>query len=223
MKNIRTGATRFWEHDYEPVPGLPAPLPEGETMLWQGAPEWRSLALRAMRVRAIAIYFVALAVWGVFGAHPTFLDMLGSTARLLGLGMVALAVLGLFGWMVARTTLYTITTKRVIMRFGIALPMTLQISYKMIDAANVHVFSDGTGDVSVTLRPSQRVAFLVTWPHTRPWKFARTQPTFRCIPDAAAVAQILGRALAASAAQPATAVANTETARGGRAAVPATA
>ena len=55
------------EHDYEPLPGLPAPLPPGESILWQGAPCWRSLALRAMRVRQFAIYFIFLAAWGVVG------------------------------------------------------------------------------------------------------------------------------------------------------------
>ena len=55
------------EHDYEPIPGLPAPLPEGETILWQGAPRWESFARRAMRVRLVAGYFVALAVWGIAG------------------------------------------------------------------------------------------------------------------------------------------------------------
>jgi hypothetical protein len=26
----------------EPIPGLPADLPEGEKLLWQGSPGWRS-------------------------------------------------------------------------------------------------------------------------------------------------------------------------------------
>ena len=51
-------ATRatFSEHDTEPVLGLPAPLPPGETLLWQGSPRWWSLALDAYRVRALAFY-----------------------------------------------------------------------------------------------------------------------------------------------------------------------
>ncbi|MEY3475503.1 MAG: hypothetical protein RL087_1961, partial [Pseudomonadota bacterium] len=30
------------EHEFEAAPGLPAPLPVGERILWQGAPQWRA-------------------------------------------------------------------------------------------------------------------------------------------------------------------------------------
>jgi len=55
------------EHEWEAAPGLPAPLPQGETVLWQGSPDWRQLALHAFHVRKIAIYFgLMLAVQGAF-------------------------------------------------------------------------------------------------------------------------------------------------------------
>jgi hypothetical protein len=197
------------EHDYEPIPGLPARLPKGETILWQGAPDWRVLARRAMRVRVFGVYFVLLIAWGISGgvsaAAPAG-EIALSALRLAGLGVVALALLTLLAWLSARTTMYTITTRRVVMRIGIALPITIQMAYPMIDAAGVNLWSDGAGDIALTLRSRQRIAYLLLWPHARPWKFAKAQPTLRSIPDAAAVAQILGRALAASAAQPAKAV-----------------
>ena len=57
----------FSEHDSEPVHGLPAVLPPGEKLLWQGSPQWRSLALNAYRVRALTIYFtVIVAARGVY-------------------------------------------------------------------------------------------------------------------------------------------------------------
>jgi hypothetical protein len=40
------------------------------------------------------------------------------------------------------------------------------------------------------------------WPHARPWRMARAEPSLRAIPDAAHAGQILGRALAASADMP---------------------
>lgn len=197
------------EHDYEPVFGLPAPLPPGETILWQGKPDRQTLARRAMRVRWVAVYFLALIAWGISGnlsAHTPAVETAVSALRLASLGVVALALLGLFAWLVARTTVYTITSRRVVMRFGIALPITIQIAYPMIDAAGLHVWAGGAGDIALTLAPSQRIAYLIVWPHVRPWKLLKAQPTLRAIPDAEAVAQILGRALAASAAQPAKAV-----------------
>jgi hypothetical protein len=197
------------EHDFEPVPGLPAPLPKDESILWQGAPRWQTFARRAMRVRLLAGYFVLLVVWGIAGglsAGATVADVTLSSLRLGALAVVAIALLVLFAWLVARTTLYTITTRRVVMRFGIALPITFQISYVMIESAGAHVWPDGSGDISVSLMPGQRLAYLVLWPHARPWKFAKSQPTLRGIANAEAVSQILGRALAASASQPAKAI-----------------
>lgn len=194
------------EHDYEPVPGLPAFLPAGETILWQGSPNWKALARRAVKVRLVAAYFVILIAWGVSGgisASLPAMEIVMSALRLGALAVIALVLLALFAWLVARTTMYTVTTRRVVMRFGIALPMTLQIAYPMIDAAGLHVWTNEIGDIALTLRPGQRAAYLVLWPHVRPWKLTKAQPTLRCVPDAAAVAQVLGRALAASASQPA--------------------
>jgi hypothetical protein len=197
------------EHDHEPVPGLPARLPAGETILWQGRPDWETLARRVLRARLILVYFAALAVWGVIGdvsAGAPALQVAISTLRLAALAVVAVALLVLFAWLVTRTTVYTVTTRRVVMRFGIALPITIQIAYPMIDAAGLHLWSGGAGDIALSLRHDQPIAYLVLWPHARPWRLTRAEPTLRGIPEAAAVAQILGRALAASASQPAKAV-----------------
>ena len=40
----------------EPLRGLPEPLPAGERILWQGAPDWRALAVDVFHVRAVWIY-----------------------------------------------------------------------------------------------------------------------------------------------------------------------
>jgi hypothetical protein len=201
---------KFFEHDYEPVPGLPAKLPAGETILWQGAPDWKTLARHAMWVRMFAAYFVLLILWGISGHiadGSSAWDTAVSALKLAGLGTVAISLLAGFAWLVARTTLYTITSRRVVMRFGVALPMTLQIAFPMIDAASVQVWGNNAGDIALTTRKEQRVAYFMVWPHARPWKLTKAQPALRGIPDVQAVAQILSRALAMSAAQPARTVA----------------
>jgi hypothetical protein len=192
------------EHDWEPVHGLPATLPPGETILWQGAPLWQEFAKSAMRIRLAAVYFALLIVWGIYGGlagHTPLTTIAMSTARLAGLGAVAISLLALFAWLVARTTVYTVTSRRIVIRFGIALPITIQIPFDLIETADVRVRAGRNGDISVTLRPDRRVAYLVLWPHARPWRMTRTQPTFRAVPDIQSVAAILGRALAASASQ----------------------
>ena len=56
------------EYDDEPVHGLPAQLPEGERIVWQGSPCPVRLAKTAFHLRAVAIYF-ALLVAAMGGAR----------------------------------------------------------------------------------------------------------------------------------------------------------
>lgn len=192
------------EHEYEPIRGLPAPLPAGEGILWQGAPDRRTFNRRVMRLQWVSVYFLGLVLWGVQGgvsAGDPALDIIGSSARLVGLGAIAVVVLWTFAYLVARTTIYTITNRRVVIRFGIAFPITLQIPFSKIESAGLHVWSNGAGDVALSVTPGEKISYFILWPHVRPWQISRTQPMLRGIPNAAAVAQVLSRALALSAEQ----------------------
>ena len=55
------------EHEFEAAPGLPEKLPAGEHIIWQGAPEWRSLGVSAFGLRTIAMYL--LVMWLLQFAH----------------------------------------------------------------------------------------------------------------------------------------------------------
>jgi hypothetical protein len=207
-----TATTRpaFFEHDSEPVPGLPAPLPAGETLLWQGAPSFGGLARRALHLRWLSVYFMLLALWrgAALAGDGAGLDVIvqGSLLVLL-LGCVPIALLALYGWASARSTLYTITTRRVVIRTGVALPMTVNIPFALIGSAGVARHADGTGDIALRIMPPHRVSWLALWPHTRSWHVSRPEPTLRAVAEPDAVAQTLGRALAAAAAMPVRAVA----------------
>jgi hypothetical protein len=194
------------EHDYEPVPGLPALLPSGETILWQGTPKWTSFARRALWTRWLIGYFTVIIVWVTadqVASGRAFGSIAMSAMSLCGLAAAAVGLLLMFAWFVARTTLYTITSRRVVMRIGVALPMTIQIPFVMIDAAGVKAGRNGSGDIALTLVNGQRIAYLMLWPHARPWKISRPQPAFRGLEDVALVALILGQALTTAAARPA--------------------
>lgn len=191
------------EHDDEPVPGLPERLPNGETVLWQGSPRWRPLARRAFHVRLIALYFVALAVWS--GASLVG-DGAGAGAlalEALWLALVACVPIGLLlaaSVLAARTTLYTVTDRRLVLRVGIALPMAVNIPLGAVRSAGLRQCADGTGDVLLSLMPSHRASFIALWPHVRAWRFSNPEPLLRGLPDAEAAARALATALAASAA-----------------------
>lgn len=207
--------------------GLPGPLPKGERLLWQGAPRWRALAVRVLHVRKLAVYFAILlvwyAAWSLSGGTAPGAALLG-TAKLAGLALVPLTLLTVYAWGIGRTTLYSMTNKRIVIRFGIALPMTINLPFSKIDGAALRQAADGSGDLALVLASGQRLSFLVTWPHVRPWTIARVQPSLRCVPDAARAGQILARALAAAAevsVQPAPALRPQQSADGMRAAATA--
>jgi hypothetical protein len=180
----------------------PAPsLPAGEVVLWQGAPSFRSLVRRALHLRTLGIYFAVLVAWngiaaflaGESAAAAGLTVLLATAASLAVLGFVALA-----GWLIARTTRYTITSRRVLMRIGVALPMTLNLPFAIVGGAGLKVHADGTGDIPLALTGSGRVAYLHLWPHARPWRVGQPEPMLRCVPEADRVAAILGHALQAA-------------------------
>lgn len=182
--------------------GLPERLPEGERLLWQGAPNWRLLARHLFHVRGFAIYFavlIAICV-GLDVMDRTPLDEMGLTAgKLVGAALGALGFLTLYAWMISAATVYSITSHRVIIQLGLAVPMTINLPFNRIESAAINVREGGFGDVSLLLNLHDRLAYFVVWPHARPWRMARAEPMLRCIPDAARVGQVLARALAASA------------------------
>lgn len=211
------------EHDYEPVPGLPERLPDGETLLWQGAPRWLPLAVHAFHVRKVVLYFgVLVALRIVLGVRAE--DAAAAIARdcgwLVVAAVAAVAVLLALAAVSARTTLYTITNRRVVMRFGIAFSIALNLPFRRIDTAQLRKRGDRTGDIVLTLARSEHIAYLHLWPHARPWRLARPQPMLRALGEPDAVAQLLARAVATTGASKS--VVGDPQAIGGDALVPAT-
>lgn len=190
------------EHDDEPVRGLPEVLPDGESVLWQGAPDARSLALRAFHLRALAVYFVILLAWrglDALASGSSLGQALGAVLWVVPLAAVALALVATLAWLAARTTMYTLTNRRIVMRIGVVLTVTFNLPLRVIASVDVRTFPDGSGDVSIALAPGNRIAWLQLWPHVRPWRVAPAQPTLRAVPGALELAQRLGDALRESA------------------------
>jgi hypothetical protein len=188
------------EHEYEPVPGLPDRLPGGEQVLWQGSPRWQSLAVHAFHLRTLATYFavllVARAVW-MLAEGSSAVDVVLGTAGPLLFALCALGIVCWLAWATARATLYTVTSRRVVIRQGIALTATVNVPYAAIESASLKLRGE-VGDVALALVPGQRASWLVLWPHVRPWRLTRPQPSLRDVPDAAHVGELLTRAFAAA-------------------------
>jgi Bacterial PH domain len=191
----RARHTAVTEYEYEPVPGLPERLPTGEEILWQGSPRWNVLARRAFHVRKVGFYFLLLIAWTLVSDIQGGRDPVPSAFWLVVAAALAIGLLTLLARAMARSTLYTITNHRLVMRFGVALPMTVNLPYGKIAGAALREHGDGTGDIPVTLAPGTRTSYLVLWPHVRPWRFSPAEPMLRAIPEAQRVARILAKAL----------------------------
>ncbi|MFQ3594935.1 MAG: photosynthetic complex putative assembly protein PuhB [Sphingomonadaceae bacterium] len=178
------------EYDGEPVPGLPQRLPEGERIVWQGAPDWKRLAITAYHVRKVAIYFGLLLVAALAAGSTVGMGMT------IAAGVSAVAILSAMAWLTARSTLFTITSRRVVMRFGVAVPMCIQVPMKQVATARLNARPDGSGDIALAIVAGDRAGYFILWPYVRPWKFASPEPMLRALPDAARVADLLARTMA---------------------------
>lgn len=189
------------EHGLEPQKGLPAALPDSERLLWQGAPDWRAVARHTFRIRWVSLYFAALLAWRfatVLQREHSVATAVASTAWVLPIALIGVGLFLLVAWLTARTTVYTITTRRVVMRVGIALPVTVNLPFAIVESAALAQHRDGSGDLPLALRDDQRASYLHLWPHVRPRRYARPEPMLRGIAHPEEIATLLSRALSES-------------------------
>jgi hypothetical protein len=193
------------DFDFEPVRGLPTHLPPGEALLWQGAPDAWCIARRVFHLPLVAGYLGMFPVWKAVTAiydRVPLMEAARSIAIMVLLIAACCAILGLLAWAIARTTVYSITSERVVMRFGIALPMALNLPFAKIDNAAMKLHAGGCGDIPMTLVTGEKIPYLMLWPHARPWRMKRPEPMLRGVVKVEEVATILAQALAAAASRP---------------------
>ncbi len=182
------------DFDFEDQPGIPAPLPPGEHVVWQGSPDKWEMAKNAFHIRKIMLYFaVILAVQILSGLTISGGSTTGvSLPMTVALSFAGIAILGVLSWATAHVTIYTVTNRRILIRFGVALQMTINLPFTQIKAADMRVDNNGFGDIPLTLKDAKRVNYFVLWPHVRPWCFSTPQPMLRSIPNVERVARIVG-------------------------------
>jgi hypothetical protein len=185
------------EHEFEPQYGLPEKLPEDEHILWQGSPCWQRVAIERFHVRKVAVYFAVLLLARVVAlvsdGMPVGVAVAGCVT-LSAVALLALALLTLMAWMTAKTAVYTLTDKRIVMRIGIVLTMALNLPFRRVAGATLALQPGGTGDIALQLQAGDHLAYAQLWPHARRWHLARPQPTLLCLADAQRVADRLTQA-----------------------------
>ena len=166
--------------------------------MWQGTPDALTFLRRVLHARMIPLYFGALITWrvltGFYDGDATSAIAISVAVAVL-LGAVLFALCWWFARAVARTTIYTITDKRVVMRFGIAIPVTFNYPFSQIVSADMRQLDGDSATIALTLKEHTKVSWAVLWPHARPWKMARPQPAMRAVGDASAAAAHLAAGL----------------------------
>lgn len=182
----------------EAQPGLPEPLPPGEQILWQGAPDWKILAVHVFHIRPLAAATVLFAVLsltlGLAHAMPPAFLALALMVPLLA-GIVAIGLAALSAWLIARVSCYTVTDARLVMRVGLIVPVNLNIPFSEITDVAMRPHAGGSGDLPLTVRSYKRVSYMLLWPHVRPMQFARVQPMLRAVRDGEKAGDALVQAL----------------------------
>ena len=178
--------------------GLPDHLPEGETLLWQGRPDWRRLAIDALHVRKVAIYFAMIIAGQAalkLASGASWAEAVHAVPVLAGAAAAACSILLLLAYASARTTRYTLTSRRALMKIGIALPVIVNIPFRHIDGVSFAITGGNRGTIVFKTGGGVRLAYLLLWPHARPWRVTKPQPAFRAIADVESVATRLAAAI----------------------------
>jgi hypothetical protein len=175
-------------------------LPEGEKSSFGKARPFKGLAIRSFHVRKVAIYFAILAAWRVVeGLHggAGLGEALIAASGLIPVAAVGVGLLSLFAWLYARSSVFTITSRRVVMRFGLALPMAINLPFTRIEGAGHRRYRSGDGDIPLALAEGERIAYLHLWPFARPWRLKQPEPMMRALSDSDKAAAVLADALQA--------------------------
>ncbi len=178
------------EHEFEAAPGLPEALPVGEKILWQGAPDWRQLAVHAFHVRKLTLYFaLMIGLQGLVIRHQPADLILASLMTSTMLALTAVGILTSIAWFASHTCLYTLTNKRLVMRVGIVLTMTFNLPLIRLAGAALKPRGRGCGDIALRIKEPDRIAYLHLWPHARAWQLKNPQPSLRCVAHAGEVSE----------------------------------
>ncbi len=186
----------------EPIEGLPEALPEGEDVLWRGKPGALTFAIHALHIRLVAAYFAVMAGWRM-AAHAA---QGGDATAIMGVALssltalaLAMGLLCLLAWLMSRATVYTITNRRVVLRYGVAIRKYVNLPFPKLAAVSLKRHGQGAGDIALEIEAPGRVGYLHLWPHVRPFRFSNAQPMLRAIPDVDAAADTLCKAMTAHA------------------------
>jgi hypothetical protein len=186
----------------EPVRGLPEALPAGERLTWQGKADPLTLAVHAFHIRTITLYLGLAAI--IRASYDATMgkgaaEIASTTAVIALMTGLAVAVLGLMAFAMARRAVFTVTDKRVVIRHGVALKKYINIPFADIEAASIRRHAGGAGDIALSTSSGRAVPYFHLWPFARPMRFTKTVPLLRSVSNVEAAAKALATAMSEAA------------------------
>ena len=180
----------MYKIDKSPPKDILGAIPENEDIIWYGRPELRRFCLSALGLRYLLLYLLIVALFNLssnFGNFSFFIYLEIMVPYIIScfLATVLLVIIGISQVM---PTVYVITSKRIIIRSGMALIFMLNVPFDKIANIDKQIFKDGCGNISFKLINNKRVPFFASWPSVRPWYFNNPEPTFRCISNVDVIA-----------------------------------
>ena len=137
-------------------------------------------------VFGVALYFLALLIWRTVSVAAEPGNGLGeglSAASVLVMPFLAAeAVLLLLAWGYARSTIYTLTSARLAIRSGLAVPVTTTIAFELVEGAALKRHGKDLGDLCFTVRESERPSWAMLWPSVRPGAGVTPSRAFAAFP-----------------------------------------
>lgn len=171
-------------------------IPKDEVIIWHGRPDLRRFCLTAIGIKYILVYLIIITCSIIYTRYGdfnliTFLQVLVPYLLSCCLAIILLVIVGISQVL---PTVYVITSKRVIIKSGLALIFMLNVPFDKIASIDKNHYSDGSGNISFKLISNKRVPFFASWPSVRPWYFSNPEPAFRCIADVDVIALKLSEA-----------------------------
>ncbi|TVP44591.1 MAG: PH domain-containing protein [Gemmatimonadales bacterium] len=183
------------------IEGVEEALPLGESLLWEGRPDLKTLAFRVLYLRVLLGYWALVAVGfllaGALGGRTTG-NLAADLVWLLVVAAVGSAIIFGFAAAVRGSTTYALTDRRVVIRLGVAFPSVLNLPLHRIGSVDVRrtgrdAEGRDVGDVVLTPVGDDRVGWLYLWPHVKPWAWRDPIPAFRAVPDVASAGEAVAR------------------------------
>jgi hypothetical protein len=73
--------------------------------------------------------------------------------------------------------------------------MTINLPLRYVQGASARQFPDKSGQIAVQLTTKEKLAWIVLYPHVRPWTFNNPEPLLRGLTDPVKVGEILREAV----------------------------